>query len=161
MARNMLLIAEKHYRGPRAILSQFKEIYWSLAYLSLKGGVSMRAWNFLLWLISRDAFAAAARLGIRDYLLRRFGRISNSAAQKMSDDEIVRGLLAGGRQQDVAVKALYDRYAARMVSSAAGSAGIAGAGRLSVALAALSKASCSRSRGLVVASRYSVLLATI
>jgi GT2 family glycosyltransferase len=86
MARNMLLIAEKHYRGPRAILSQFKEIYWSLAYLSLKGGVSMRAWNFLLWLISRDAFAAAARLGIRDYLLRRFGRISNSASQRLATD---------------------------------------------------------------------------
>src|SRR5207249_3143382 len=69
IARNMLLILEKHYRRPRSILSQLKEVYWSLAHLSLKGDVSARWWSFLLWLVSRDTFAAAARLGMRDYLL--------------------------------------------------------------------------------------------
>src|SRR5207248_4634460 len=67
---NSLLIIEKHYDTLRYALLELKQLYWALSYLAVGGGASMPFPRFLLWLSSRDAFARAARLGVKDYLRR-------------------------------------------------------------------------------------------
>jgi len=76
ITRNMLLILEKHHRTPASIIAGLKKFYWSLSYLASESHTSLRLTEFLLWFLSQDAFAAAARLGVRDYVLRRFGKIT-------------------------------------------------------------------------------------
>ncbi len=69
--RNTLLLAEKHraaWVGPRRML-------WALRHQA--SAVQPRAASglgFVRWLLSADPLARAARQGVRDYFLRRFGQ---------------------------------------------------------------------------------------
>ena len=81
MARNRLLITEKHASGVVAYVAGLRPFIWML--WSLAG--SRTSWvKFLLWLCSHDSNAVAARAGIRDYVLRRFGCMSDAAARSLS-----------------------------------------------------------------------------
>jgi GT2 family glycosyltransferase len=85
MVRNTLLITEKHCRTPRQIGSSIKQLYWSLVSLKMNGEAHRSPQEgFLSWLLSGDPFALAARLGIRDYALRRFGRIGDSETKALA-----------------------------------------------------------------------------
>lgn len=79
ITRNSLLLAEKHNRTWRGFFLASRQIYWSLSGRIGEIGIHVPFPTFLRWLVSRDPFAAAARLGIKDYVLRRFGRIGQGS----------------------------------------------------------------------------------
>jgi GT2 family glycosyltransferase len=70
--RNTLLLTEKHEANVGAFFRAFKTIYWSTGNRLASMGVEMTAANFLT---ARHPYLIAARAGIFDYLLRRFGPI--------------------------------------------------------------------------------------
>ena len=73
MTRNLLLLSERNDRGLAARLARLRSLYWSVANTASRerpvGGLGL-----LAWLVSRDRFARAVRLGVLHYLLRRFGQ---------------------------------------------------------------------------------------
>lgn len=72
--RNSLLLAEKHATG----LRRFIWTLWSLA------GDKASTARFLRWFCSHDDRAVAARAGIRDYALRRFGCMGDATMRALS-----------------------------------------------------------------------------
>ncbi|HEY5801173.1 MAG TPA: glycosyltransferase family 2 protein, partial [Burkholderiaceae bacterium] len=82
--RNSLLLIEKNREParPRAL----KNLYWtiaSLAALDARDGAKPGVAGVVKWLCSSSAGAAAVRYGLRDYLLRRFGRLAPRAQQRL------------------------------------------------------------------------------
>ena len=72
IVRNQMLMAEKHTPGLAARVSALRAALWSVLKLrdaSGRGGA-------ILWLLSADPHARAARMGLIDYMLRRFGAAS-------------------------------------------------------------------------------------
>lgn len=84
IVRNTLLLAEKHHRNPARALPQLRSIYWHVANVSRQHSAGKAPVPPLLWPVSRNPFLAAARAGLRDYLLRRFGRISPSSLRAIT-----------------------------------------------------------------------------
>ncbi len=75
--RNMLLIWEKHEKRQRNLLKYGRDLAWMVWGTADAAGVAPRSWwDLLCWSLSANPFARAVRMGIRDYLLRRFGRIN-------------------------------------------------------------------------------------
>jgi GT2 family glycosyltransferase len=73
-ARNSFLLAEKHSPGPVGYLRAARRLMWSLHHQASASGAEINGWfRFFLWLLSADAIARAARQGLSDYILRRFG----------------------------------------------------------------------------------------
>ena len=81
MVRNRLLITEKHAAGVVAYAAGLRRLIWTLWNLAESRTSLVK---FLLWFCSYDSNAVAARAGIRDYVLRRFGRMSDAAARSLS-----------------------------------------------------------------------------
>ena len=85
MTRNLLLLSEKNDAGMAARLARLRPLYWALANTASQGRRS--GWpGFLAWLVSRDRFAQAARLGVAHYLLRRFGQASERTRTRLAAD---------------------------------------------------------------------------
>lgn len=72
IVRNTLLLAEKHDLGSVRYARAIVRLLWSLR---RRAGPDLSRAAFALWLLSGDPYAAASRLGFRDYLLRRFGQL--------------------------------------------------------------------------------------
>ena len=80
--RNMLLFREKHERLQRTYFEYGRDLAWMVWGTAEAAGVAPRSWwDLLCWGFSKDLFARAVRMGLRDYLLRRFGRINNRDEQ--------------------------------------------------------------------------------
>jgi GT2 family glycosyltransferase len=79
IVRNTLLLTEKHNRAPagmaRALLSLWR-LAVQLAGQEGRGGSTA---SVILWSLSRATHMRAARAAVRDYVMRRFGRISVAA----------------------------------------------------------------------------------
>ncbi|HTN09526.1 MAG TPA: glycosyltransferase family 2 protein [Acetobacteraceae bacterium] len=71
MARNRLLLTEKHDRSLAGYIRTIRRIIWDGARTRGHGRQSLAM--TLLWLLSADAFAASLRRGVWDYVRRRFG----------------------------------------------------------------------------------------
>ena len=75
--RNILLFCEKHDGVWRNLLRAARTVVWTAWGAAEVGGADPRTlWGLLRWSLSSDLFARAVRMGVRDYLLRRFGRIN-------------------------------------------------------------------------------------
>lgn len=81
MVRNSLLITEKHASGVVAYAAGLRRLTWTLRNLA---GSRTSLVKFLLWFCSCNSNAVAARAGIQDYVLRRFGYMSDAAAHSLS-----------------------------------------------------------------------------
>jgi GT2 family glycosyltransferase len=84
MARNTLLLAEKHRRTPAAALQTLRELYWMAASTTSGKTPGSQKVPRLKWAISRDPFLMAMRAGLRDYLLRHFGRMGASTFRSIT-----------------------------------------------------------------------------
>lgn len=71
--RNGLLLVEKLARYPKRSLAILKQVYRNVVY-AYSPPNSSRQGSILTWLVSNDPYACAVRRGLRDYLMRRFGR---------------------------------------------------------------------------------------
>lgn len=79
--RNGLLFAEKHRRHMPTGTEALRRLGWTIWHTAQAADCAPASWfQLFLWCLSRDVFAHAIRLGIRDYLLRRFGRIRQQDA---------------------------------------------------------------------------------
>lgn len=75
--RNTLLYWEKHERRQRTYLRYARDVAWMAWGTADAAGVTPRSWwGLFCWSISRDMFARAVRMGLRDYMFRRFGRLN-------------------------------------------------------------------------------------
>ncbi len=73
--RNTFLLAEKHARGMGDFAGRLKRLLWALFQRFHGLDPTMTSWGgFARRMLSGDAHARAARQGVADYLLRRFGR---------------------------------------------------------------------------------------
>ena len=83
--RNTLLVGGKHARNFWDYVRLLKSLYWSLYYFAaIPTEKKNRSALFIIWAVSRDPFARATRLAIRDLLLRRFGRIREIDARRLT-----------------------------------------------------------------------------
>jgi GT2 family glycosyltransferase len=74
IARNSLLLAEKHSTTPLGILRGLYRLLGTLQHRARESGVEAATWPGLLrWLLSSETLARAARQGVGDYARRRFG----------------------------------------------------------------------------------------
>ncbi len=78
IVRNTFLLAEKHSRSLAGWLRMVRPLYWSLSHLIASSNPENESIALPYWLFSRNAFLVAARAAVRDYLLRKFGRVSPS-----------------------------------------------------------------------------------
>ncbi len=75
--RNSLLFHEKQDGAWRTLPRSGRMIVRAAWGAARSGGGDPRSgWSLLRWSLSSDMFARAVRMGVRDYLLRRFGRIN-------------------------------------------------------------------------------------
>ena len=75
--RNMLLFWEKHERHQRSYLEYGRDLAWMVWGTAEAAGIAPRSWwDLLCWSLSKDVFARAVRMGLRDYVFRRFGRVN-------------------------------------------------------------------------------------
>jgi GT2 family glycosyltransferase len=87
--RNNLLLIEKNYRKLGTKLGALKRLYWTISTLAAEteGRPHMQTSGFVRWLASRAPSARAVRAGVRDYLLRRFGKAPDGFRDQLSRDE--------------------------------------------------------------------------
>lgn len=83
--RNSLLLIEKKGGSLKSKFMGLKSLYWSLSRIAgdEKSRSCISACEFFLWTFSRSYNARAVRLGVRDYALRRFGKISAVSHQAL------------------------------------------------------------------------------
>jgi GT2 family glycosyltransferase len=84
IARNTLLLTEKHQHNPAGALQAMRQIYWMVASVASGNAPGSQKIPRLKWVISRNPFLKAARAGVRDYLLRNFGRIGTSTFRSIT-----------------------------------------------------------------------------
>ena len=76
--RNMLLCLETPRGFWRALPSSGRQLVWMVWSTAEAAGDRPRSWwRLLRWSISANIFAHAVRMGVRDYLFRRFGRLNS------------------------------------------------------------------------------------
>ena len=74
--RNQLLFYETHDLAWSSLWTELRAVIWTLSGTADAAGAPARSgFGLLRWLFSADVFARAARMGLRDYALRRFGRV--------------------------------------------------------------------------------------
>jgi GT2 family glycosyltransferase len=84
--RNVLLYYEKNVPGWRSRLSMPRRIAWEVWRTAEAAGHPPRSWvRLAVWAMSRDAYARAIRMGLRDYALRRFGRLAERDAVRLNE----------------------------------------------------------------------------
>ncbi len=74
MTRNTLLLLEKHRMLGKAGLNRLKGLYWRLRREQPGEATDKNLIGFLNWTMRGGGIAAGFRAGLKDYLLRRFGR---------------------------------------------------------------------------------------
>jgi GT2 family glycosyltransferase len=75
--RNTLLFRNKHGQVVGSLLPFWRYVAWTVWRTAGAAGVETRSWiGLFFWCLSGDRFARAIRMGMRDYLLRRFGRLN-------------------------------------------------------------------------------------
>jgi GT2 family glycosyltransferase len=75
--RSSLLFQEKHMADWRSRLFMLRRLVWSVWATAEAADERTRSWvRLLVWSLSDDKFARGVRMGVRDYLLRRFGRLN-------------------------------------------------------------------------------------
>jgi len=84
IARNSLLLMEKHDRSLAAARRSLRRLYWSISRVAAQAEPGDAEVPLVAWGSSRNPFIAAARAGIRDYLLRRFGPIPESTMKALA-----------------------------------------------------------------------------
>jgi GT2 family glycosyltransferase len=84
IVRNTLLLTEKHHRSPAGVLRALRSLYWSISKAAQQASDGGFAGSPLAWPVSRNPFIVAARAGLKDYLLRRFGRISAASLRAIN-----------------------------------------------------------------------------
>lgn len=91
--RNTLLLTEKKNDGIRRKFEYLKTLYWSLCNLATEteNAGPIEKLHFIKWLLSSSPNAKAARLGIKDYLSRSFGKISDSSHAELKASEELLG----------------------------------------------------------------------
>ncbi len=83
ISRNTLLFSRKHDHHPAKWLRAARKLYWNLARLAAhEMGKPLSTGKMLLWSLSANPYAQAARHGIYDYLCSRFGRATFTVAQR-------------------------------------------------------------------------------
>ncbi len=83
IVRNNLLLTEKHEFSMYGYLRTVRRIYWSIINIrEEKRTAGKRNYSILFWLLSADPFASATRHGVRDYLIRRFGKMPTPAESR-------------------------------------------------------------------------------
>jgi GT2 family glycosyltransferase len=88
--RNLLLFSEKHDAGWHSILGFGRKLVWTAWGTAEATGAEPRSlWGLACWVFSDNSFARATRMAVRDYLLRRFGRLNQR-------DEAALSAKAGG-----------------------------------------------------------------
>jgi GT2 family glycosyltransferase len=88
MVRNSFLLAENHRRSILGFLRTTREVLWSIQNIAFSdSGVdrSNSRLAFILWSLSSNPFAIAARMGMKDYILRRFGRLREKSARRLRE----------------------------------------------------------------------------
>lgn len=82
--RNDLLFQEKHEGWRRILRRTPRHVLWTAYGAAAATGARPASWWALLrWSLSADPHARALRLGVRDYLRRRFGRIGAADAARL------------------------------------------------------------------------------
>lgn len=83
--RNTLLLIEKNHRGFRSRFKGWKRLYWTVSNLArtTERLPRMGKSGFARWLLSRAPSARAVRAGARDYVLRRFGKVSDNFREQL------------------------------------------------------------------------------
>ena len=84
IARNTLLLAEKHEHSPAGALQALRQVYWMVAGVASGNAPGTQKIPPLKWAVSRNPFLKAARAGFRDYLLRHFGRMGASTFRSIT-----------------------------------------------------------------------------
>lgn len=84
--RNTFLLMEKEGKNFNSKLHDLKSLYWSLCNLATETEEKnhIEKLEFLKWIFSSSPSAKAARLGTIDYILRRFGKISDNSYSKLN-----------------------------------------------------------------------------
>lgn len=88
MVRNSFLLTEKHQRSIRGFLRTTREVMWSIQDIAFSDSGADRSNSrlaFILWSLSSNPFAIAARMGVKDYILRRFGRLREKSARRLRE----------------------------------------------------------------------------
>jgi hypothetical protein len=83
-ARNSLLLMEKHDRSLVVAFRSLRSLYWAISRVAQEAESGNFPVPLIGWGASRNPFIVAARAGIRDYLLRRFGPIPESTMKALS-----------------------------------------------------------------------------
>lgn len=78
IVRNTLLLTEKHCRNPADVFRALRSLYWSVLRVAQTDSSASGRIPLLAWAVSRNPFLVAARAGIQDYVMRRFGKISET-----------------------------------------------------------------------------------
>ena len=74
--RNMLLFQEKHRTDRCWRIAGARRLAWTVWSTAEAASAPPRSWRgVLVWSLSDDKFARAVRMGVRDYVRRRFGRL--------------------------------------------------------------------------------------
>jgi len=91
--RNNLLLIEKNRHGMREKRQGLRFLYWQLSALAALGEGQPRVSTagLVRWLLSGAPGARAVRAGVADYLLRRFGKASDSLRERLSNAERIHG----------------------------------------------------------------------
>lgn len=75
--RNIFLYSEKHGQLLQNPLGFIRYVAWTVWRTAEAAGAAPASWwSLARWTVSSDLFARATRMGARDYIRRRFGRIS-------------------------------------------------------------------------------------
>lgn len=83
--RNTFLLMEKEGKNFNSKLHELKSLYWSLCNLAteIEAKNHIEKLEFFRWIFSSSPSAKAVRLGIKDYVLRRFGKISDESYSQL------------------------------------------------------------------------------
>jgi GT2 family glycosyltransferase len=84
IARNTLLLAEKHQRSPAGAWQALRQVYWMIANAASGKTHGSQKIPPLQWAVSRNPSLMAVRAGFRDYLLRHFGRMGASTYRSIT-----------------------------------------------------------------------------
>ncbi len=96
--RNTFLFAEKHDGFTTGIVRFVRYVAWTVWHTAEASGTRPRSWlGLAYWVVSQDPFALATRLGVRDYVLRRFGRIRTWDETKLTSPVSGPGLASASK----------------------------------------------------------------
>lgn len=86
--RNSFLLMEKKGKGLSSKLNDLQSLYWAICNLAtnMENANHIEKYRLLKWVFSSSPSAKAVRYGTRDYILRRFGKISDISHSKLQPE---------------------------------------------------------------------------